>query len=239
MFKGVFVFIKNMKKVGIIGGFGPKTTLDFVLMLISMWKKNNKGTRPELLIWNAPIDESIESEFIQKNINHDKMFETLKSGAQILEDGGADFLVLPCNSLHIFIKKLRSSVNIPILSIVEVTESFLKSTEINKISVLGTTVTTSCNLFGETLNKLEIENFKVCDDDQKILDKLISSFITNNTVNSNTFNLIVANLKSKGVKNFLLACTDLHAFPKSNDGSTFIDTLSLLAEATIDTMLQQ
>jgi aspartate/glutamate racemase len=39
---------------------------------------------------------------------------------------------MPCNSVHIFINQIRSAVNIPILSIVEETNSFLVNNESSK-----------------------------------------------------------------------------------------------------------
>ena len=52
--------------------------------------------------------------------------------AKRLEKTGVDFIVLPCNSLHVFIAKIRESVNIPILSIVEETVKYIKKKNIEQ-----------------------------------------------------------------------------------------------------------
>lgn len=57
----------------------------------------------------------------------------LTDTAKSLEGAGADFLVMPCNSLHLFIEDTRRAVNIravniPIISIVEKTIEFLTCT---------------------------------------------------------------------------------------------------------------
>ncbi|KKU48930.1 MAG: hypothetical protein UX67_C0007G0001, partial [Candidatus Woesebacteria bacterium GW2011_GWF2_46_8] len=83
-----------MKTVGIIGGFGPETTAKFLMLLISLWQKKNQNTRPEILLWNAPVDNKIEQEFILTGKNARKLLPLLISGARKLEAGGADFLVL-------------------------------------------------------------------------------------------------------------------------------------------------
>ncbi len=115
-----------MKTVGIIGGLGPSTTAEFYLEVIFACQKENKTNRPPALIWNVPISYKIEREAIVESRGKERLVPFLIDAAKRLEKGGADFLVMPCNSLHTFIGEIRRSVKIPVLSIVEETAKFLK-----------------------------------------------------------------------------------------------------------------
>jgi aspartate racemase len=220
-----------MRKLGIIGGFGPKTTTEFFLSILSAWKKEHKDTRPEILIWNAAINEHVERSFIQKNRNHAEFRNILITGAKTLESAGADFLVIPCNSLHIFIDDVRKKVDIPILSIVDLTLKFLIKEGVNKVAVLGTQVTTNSHLFEKPLSKKNIKTLFIKKEDQQTLNQIIFNLATDKTVRPETFKNIINNLEEENPERILLACTDLQLI-KHRD-KRFIDTLALLKEETI------
>jgi len=57
------------------------------------------------------------------------------------EKAGADFLVMPCNSLHVFIDEIRNAVGIPVLSIIEETVRFLKANNLQKVGIVSTSAT--------------------------------------------------------------------------------------------------
>ena len=108
-----------MKSVGIIGGLGPETTAKFYLELISSCQIYNKKAYPRILISSVALPYKIEKEAMVENKNIRKCLPFLLSEAKSLEKAGADFLVMPCNSLHVFIEDIRKTVNIPVLSILE------------------------------------------------------------------------------------------------------------------------
>ena len=120
-----------MKNLGIIGGVGPETTTKFYLQVVSGCQKINKEHRPLILIYSLPLPFAMEEEAIVKNIGLEKYIPFLKNAAVELERSGADFLVMPCNSLHVFIKEIRDAVKIPVLSILEETVNFLKKENVS------------------------------------------------------------------------------------------------------------
>ena len=94
-----------MKTVGIIGGLGPETTSEFYLEIIFSCYQKNKISRPPIIIWNVPLEYKIEEDLITKATGEERYIPYLIDATKRLESGGADFLVMPCNSLHIFIQK--------------------------------------------------------------------------------------------------------------------------------------
>lgn len=90
-----------MKTVGIIGGLGPQTTAEFYLELVFSSYKIHKTSRPPMLIWNVPLRYRIEQDLITRAKGEERYLPYLTDAAKRLEAAGADFLVMPCNSLHI------------------------------------------------------------------------------------------------------------------------------------------
>ena len=74
----------------------------------------------------------MEENAIANNTWFELILPFLVKEAKRLEKTGVDFIVLPCNSLHVFIAKIRESVNIPILSIVEETVKYIKKKNIEQ-----------------------------------------------------------------------------------------------------------
>ena len=107
-----------MKTVGIIGGLGPETTSEFYLELIFSCQKFNKVNRTPILIYIVPLPYDIEEDAIARSKGEERCVPFILDAAKSLERAGADFLVMPCNSLHTFIKEIRSAVKIPVFSIV-------------------------------------------------------------------------------------------------------------------------
>ena len=91
-----------MKKVGIIGGVGPETTAEFYLDVIFSCQEKNKTARPNIIISSIPLPYQIEEDLIMRNVGSERYIPYLTAEAQRLEKAGADFIVMPCNSLHIF-----------------------------------------------------------------------------------------------------------------------------------------
>ena len=122
-----------MKTVGIIGGLGPETTSEFYLDVVFSCQKINKTARPSIIISSVPLPYCIEEDAIIKSIGIERIMPFLIKEAERLQKAGADFIVMPCNSLHVFIEDIRKSVSIPVLSIVEETVKFLKDNNIQYI----------------------------------------------------------------------------------------------------------
>ena len=229
----------NMKTVGIIGGLGPETTAKFQLELINFCSKNNKVQRPPFLMWNVPVVIKVEEDLIINNGYGKGFLALLIDGARILEKAGADFLVMPCNTLHIFIEEIRKSVNIPVLSIIDGTIVTLKKQKIKKIGLLATSKTISENLFGkleENRIKQTIPNKK----DQLALDKIIHRLVLGkqNKKDKVKANLIIKKMARQGTRDFLLACTDLQLIIKDHPQIRILDTMQILAKATANEILK-
>ena len=146
-----------MKTLGIIGGLGPETTSEFYLEVIFGCQQKNKEARPSIIIWNVPLDLKIEEDLLKKSIGEERYLPFLVEAAKILERAGADFLVMPCNSMHIFIEEIRNSVKIPVLSIIEETINFLEKNKINKIGLLCTDILLKNKIYEKAFKEKNIE----------------------------------------------------------------------------------
>ncbi|MBI5793959.1 amino acid racemase [Candidatus Uhrbacteria bacterium] len=227
-----------MKTVGVIGGLGPETTAEFYLALVFSAYKINKTQRPPILIWNVPLRYKIEQDLLTKARGEERYIPYLVDAAKRLETAGADFLVMPCNSLHIFIEQIRRAVEIPVLSIVEETAKFLKSKRIHRVGILATTTTVQRKLYERPLAMHGIEVVLPDGFSQAKIGKMVNNLVRGTHQNADREHLlsIVESFSKRGVKHAILACTDLQLLIPEHPTLHMYDTMKLFADATVGHM---
>jgi len=228
-----------MKTIGIIGGLGPETTAEFYLEILFSCHQKNKKQRPPILIWNVPLDLKIEEDLLLRSKGEERYLPFLIDAAKRLENVGADFLVLPCNTLHIFIDDIRKAVDIPVLSILEETANFLKKKKIKRVGMLATSASLQNKLYEKHLVKEGIEQVIPNDLDQARIGKIISKLVVSRHANKDREELlkIIDKFEKKGVSTVLLACTDLQLLIPEHSSLEIFDTMKILADASVDEIL--
>ena len=228
-----------MKTVGIIGGLGPETTSEFYLEIIFSAYKKNKVNRPPVLVWNVPLPYKIEEDLITKAEGEERYIPFLIDAAQRLEKGGVDFIVMPCNSLHIFIEEIRKAVQIPVLSILEETAKFLKQKSINEVGIIATSTTLKGKLYEKCLSGVGIKQIVPDGFQQAKIGKIINNLVLNRHNNGDREEIqkIIDGFSKNGVKTVILACTDLQLLIPQHEEVVIYDTMKIFAEATVNYLL--
>ncbi len=229
-----------MKTVGIIGGFGPETTSEFYLDVVFSCYQKDKTSRPPILISSVPLPYKIEEDLIMKNEGAERYIPFLVEEAQRLEKAGANFLVLPCNSLHVFIENIRSSVKIPVLSIVEETVEFMKKNNFKKVGIVSTSATIKNKLYENAFQASGILYETPNDLEQEKMGKFIHNLVMGQQNNRDREELIkiIDGFENKNVDCVALACTDLQLLIPKHQNLKIFDTMKILSEATVREILK-
>jgi len=228
--------MKKIKTLGIIGGLGPETTARFYMEVVFACSKIS-GKRPQILISNVAVTLSVEKELITEAKNEKNILPFLINAARQLEKGGASFIVIPCNTVHIFIKEIRRSVDIPVLSIIEETSNFLSKEKIKKVGVFATTATIKNKLFDENLKRRGIE-IKIPDNSNQTKIGVIINRLVNNQQIRKDKDEFLKIIQSTNAKNVILACTDLQILEPKIQGIQIFDTMDILAKAAVREVLK-
>ncbi|PIZ98912.1 MAG: hypothetical protein COX77_03110 [Candidatus Komeilibacteria bacterium CG_4_10_14_0_2_um_filter_37_10] len=229
-----------MKTVGVIGGLGPETTSEFYLDLIFSCQKKDRSHRTSIIITSVPLPYEIEDDAIVKNTGFEKILPFLVAEAKRLERAGADFIVMPCNSLHVFIKEIRSAVNIPVLSIVEETVKFLKKNNFFKVGIVSTSATIENKLYENSFAENNI-GYKTPDALQQAkMGKFIVHLVNGqqNNKDREELILIINDFEKKDVDCVVLACTDLQLLIPKHPSLQIFDTMKIFVDATVEELLK-
>ncbi len=229
-----------MNKVGIIGGVGPETTSKFYLDVIFSCQRQNNVARPGIIITSVPILYEIEENFITQNKDSEKYIPFLIKEAKRLETAGADFIVMPCNSLHIFIQNIRDAVRVPVLSIVEETVKFLKKKIFRNVGIISTSATLESKLYESAFKENGIGYVTPDEVQQAKIGKLIFNLVRGQQSSDDREELvqIIAGFEKKDVDCVVLACTDLQLLTPEYENMQIFDTMKILSDATVEKILE-
>lgn len=233
------IYNQPMQTVGIIGGLGPETTAEFYLDAIFSCQKKDKTRRPAIIVSSVPLPFEVEENLIMRNKGQERYIPYLTAEAQRLEKAGADFIVMPCNSLHVFIEEIRKSVKVPVLSIVEETVKFLKNNNFKKVGIVSTSATIKNKLYETAFGKNNIDYVTPDDLEQEKLGKFIYNLVMGQQNNKDREELvrIIGGFENKGVDCVVLACTDLQLLIPKHPNLKIFDTMKILADATVEQIL--
>ncbi len=231
---------KITQKVGIIGGLGPETTSEFYLDVIFSCFKKDKNARPGIVIASVPLPYQIEEDLIMKNEGAKRYIPFLVKEAKRLEKAGVDFIVMPCNSMHVFIENIRKSVRIPVLSIVEETVKFLKKKKFRKVGIVSTSATIRNKLYENAFIKNNIRFVTPDELQQEKIGKFIHNLVMGQQNNKDREELIkiINDFKTKKVNCVALACTDLQLLIPTHPTLKIFDTMKILVDATVERILK-
>jgi aspartate racemase len=98
-----------------MGGMGPAATVDFMARVIAM---TDSGRDQEHVHMIVDQDPTVPNRQQAIRSGRDDVTPHLAAMAQRLENAGADFLVMVCNTAHVFLDGVRAATGIPFISII-------------------------------------------------------------------------------------------------------------------------
>lgn len=107
----------DMKKIGLVGGLGPASTVYYYLGLIKRCQsQNGKNAYPKIVIDSADMSEHTEA--FEKN-DYDKICKLLLKSLADLKAAGAELAAITANTEHIVWNKICDRFPLPVISIVD------------------------------------------------------------------------------------------------------------------------
>lgn len=143
-----------MKTVGIIGGIGPESTIEYYRLIVDSYREQKRDGSYPLIIIN-----SIDLKKIVDLITANKLAELtthLLEEVRRLERAGADFGALAANTPHVVFDVLRQQAPIPLISIVEATCQSALAQGLKRVGLFGTRFTMQGHFYRDVFNQAGI-----------------------------------------------------------------------------------
>ena len=230
-----------MKTLGIIGGLGPESTIDYYQRVIALYRqRTGDGHYPEFIVVSVDLRKGLD--FMDAN-ELSGMADYLLQAIGILARAGADFGVISANTPHIVFDEVATKSPIPLISIVEATCAVAKARKLQRLALFGTRYTMQASFYPKVFSHEGIELLVPEPDDQNYIhDKYFSELVPGKFLPETRAGLlgIVDRMKAQnGIDGVILAGTELPLILRHPDhnGIAFLDTTKIHVEAAIDEML--
>jgi aspartate racemase len=230
-----------MKTLGIIGGLGPESTIDYYQRIIALYReRTGDGSYPEFIVNSVNLKMGLD--FMAVN-DLARMADYLLDGISKLARAGADFGLISANTPHIVFDDVASKSPIPLISIVEATCASAKARQLKRLALLGTHYTMQATFYSKVFSREDIELLVPNANDQDYIhDKYMNELVPGRFLPETRAGLltIVDRMKARsGIDGAILAGTELPLILRDpeHNGIPFLDTTKIHCEAAVAEML--
>lgn len=167
------------RRVGIFGGMGPAATVDFYDKLV----RSTPGLRDQehlgVILWSDPTVPDRIQAFGGSGPDPTPWLE---EGIDHLIDCGAEILVVPCNTIHIYLSDAVRTKDIEFISIIDAAVDAAVDAQVdNSIGLLATDATLASGLYQRALEARGLEAILPSPEMQSLLTNVIGQVKAGNT----------------------------------------------------------
>lgn len=143
-----------MKILGLIGGTGPESTIDYYRLLTAQYREKADGASPPIIINSVDLKRMIG----WMNAGElDKVTDYLAGEFERLQRAGADFAALTANTPHIVFDELQQRTTLPLISIVEATCERAQSLGFKSVGLFGTRYTMQAPFYPKVFSRTDVK----------------------------------------------------------------------------------
>lgn len=232
------------KTIGILGGMGPEATADLFLKIIRSTPARTDQDHIRVVIDSNPAIPDRTAAILGSGPDPVPL---LTRTARLLEQWGADLIVIPCNTAHYFYDEVQASVRVPVLHIMKETAAYLRERypALRDVGLLATTGTVRTGLYQRFLAEHALNTLLPDDEGQQVVMDCIygeQGVKAGHTGPEVTARLagVAASLIARGAGAVIAGCTELPLVLREGDLPVpVIDPTRILAEAAVRAALAE
>jgi aspartate racemase len=224
-----------MKKIGLIGGTTWISTMEYYRIINENVNKKLGGKHSaKCLLYSIDFEETM----VKNWNNWDEITKSFIDISKMLENAGAELIIICANTPHKIANELQKNIGIPLIHIVDATAKKIKEKNLKKVGLIGTKYTMNEDFFKKKLkDRYDIETVIPDEKDQKIIEDILENelgFEIFKDSSKQKYIEIIKKLVSKGAQGVILGCTEIPLLIKQSDlDIPVFDTTSIHAKAAV------
>ncbi|NHJ15198.1 MAG: amino acid racemase, partial [Candidatus Thorarchaeota archaeon] len=160
-----------MKRIGILGGTSPESTLTYYSTIIHEYTKQyNNHSYPEILIYSVSFQKIIDW---MNEKRMDLVAEEISRALNSLSRAGADFGLIAAVTLHVVFDEVAKAVDMPLLSLIDVVSEAIRNDGYKTIGLMGTLTTMRSEFFKSKLHRRGITTLVPEEKMQEEIDRIL------------------------------------------------------------------
>ncbi len=220
-----------VRTAGVLGGMGPDATVDFMAKVIAATPASKDQDHIPMIVDHNPRVPNRQDALLRGGEDPGPVMASM---AQRLEAAGADFLVIPCNSAIAFRDAVEEAVDIPLISIVDVTADACAT--FDAVGLLATDGCVSSQIYQDALAERSVKVVLPDDGELKQLMQLISAIKAGDQSGAirDAMRSLSLTLEGRGAQAIIAGCTEIPlVLYDSMLNVPLLSSTDLLAAATV------
>jgi len=200
-----------MKKIGLVGGTGPESTVMYYKKLNSEIDKLTEGAAmPDIAIESVNFRRAWD---YVSNSRYDLLTDYLAGKIKCLISGGAEVVALTAVTMHMVYDELSKRISYPLVSIPKAVSEEVVSAGITRVGLLGTVFTMEQDYMKKDLVSEGVQVFVPNEKDRELIGKRIFEELEKGIVKESTLAELVTMInrmkEDYGIEGIILGCTEL------------------------------
>jgi aspartate racemase len=158
-----------MKTLGLVGGTGPESTIEYYRLLVAKYREQADGNSPPLVINTVNLKNMIEWMTAGELA---KVTDYLSDAIDKLRLAGADLAALTANTPHIVFDELQARSALPLISIVEAACDKVQELNLKTVALFGTRFTMQAPFYPTVFSRSDVKLVLPNDEEQHYIHEI-------------------------------------------------------------------
>jgi aspartate racemase len=228
-----------MKTIGLIGGMSWESSAQYYAIINRAVRERLGGAHSaDTLLYSVDFGEI---ERLQHDGDWTSLTARMVDAAMRLEAGGADFVLVCSNTMHLMADDIATAIGVPLLHVVDPTASAMTRAGLRRVGLLGTAFTMEMPFYRDRLAAAGLETLIPNAADRREVHRVIYEELVAGKVEAASraaYRKVIARLVDRGAEAIVLGCTEIMLLVDQSDSAVpLFDTTSLHALAAVDLAL--
>ena len=230
-----------MKTLGLIGGTGPESTIDYYRLLTAQYREKADGASPPVIINSVDLKRMIG----WMNAGElDKVTDYLVAEFEKLQRAGVDFAALTANTPHIVFDELQQRTTLPLISIVEAACDRAQSLGLKSVGLFGTRYTMQAPFYPKVFARTDVKLVTPTEEEQNYIhEKYFGELLKDKFLpetRARFLEIADAMRAREGIEALILGGTEIPLLLRAegHNGIHFLDTTRIHVDRLIEEMLK-
>ena len=224
-----------MKRIGLVGGIGPESTLDYYRRLVAAFAARPGAPAPEMVVFSARVGELFD---LMAAKDWGRLVGWLLDKIEALRAAGAELAAITANTPHAVFDRVQARSPLPLLSIVEAARREAERLRARRPGLLGTRFTMQSDFYARAFAAGGMEIVVPAAAEQELIHERLMTEIELGILKDSTrrelLGIVKRMMDERGIDAVVLGCTELPLIlDRSEHGIPFLNTTAIHVEEIV------